>query len=304
MTMNYAFPQLGNITLPYAGGVDIEVNDLVFLCPNPPYPALGSLTANNAYPAASMPDQGTTARNQRLFAKNFAGVAVERHLASASSSNDELNQDVCPVWIGDATIASGMYTPGQLVGIAENSGNNGILSQTVALVTDPDLAIGMIIADSGGVNVTTVRVMLQSNLFNYAPLSPQLFEGVLRETAGFGALTGGATTTGTYTFAGKIPVGAIVTGYRAYVPTALAGPSLSAATVELGVTGTLTAFSGNTTQNVFATGPIGSPAPSTYGALASELSPVATFALTGCNVNALTAGSVVFEIFYIPPMSP
>src|SRR5581483_3441689 len=117
MTMNYAFPQLGNVTLPYAGGVDIEVNDLVFLAPNPPYPALSGLTANNAYPAASMPDQGTAARNQRLFAKNFAGVSVERHLATSNSSNDELNVDVCPAWIGDASIASGVYTPGQLVGV-------------------------------------------------------------------------------------------------------------------------------------------------------------------------------------------
>jgi hypothetical protein len=303
MTMNYAFPQLGNVTLPYAGGVDIEVNDLVFLAPNPPYPALSGLTANNAYPAASMPDQGTAARNQRLFAKSFAGVSVERHLSSAGSANDELNTDVCPVWIGDATIASGVYTPGQLVGVAENSGNNGIQSQAVAPVTDPDLAIGMIIQDTGGVPVTSVRVMLQSNLFNYGPSSPQVFQGILRETAAYSALTG-SSTTGTYTFAGKIPVGAVVTGWRAYVATALAGPGLSAATVELGVAGTLTAFSGNTLQSVFATGPIGTMSGSTYGAVASELSPVATFALTGCNANALTAGSVVFEIFYIPPMSP
>ncbi|HWB13707.1 MAG TPA: hypothetical protein VG826_31065 [Pirellulales bacterium] len=303
MTMNYAFPHLGNVTLPYAGGVDIEVNDLVFLAPNPPYPALSGLTANNAYPAASLPDQGTSARNQRLLAKTFAGVSVERHLSTASSANDELSTDVCPVWIGDATIASGIYLPGQLVGAAENSGNNGIQSQAVALVTDPDLAIGMIIQDTGGVAVTSVRVMLQSNLFNYGPSGPQVFEGVLRETAAYSALTG-SSTTGTYTFTGKIPTGAIVTGWRAYVATALAGPSLSNATVELGVTGTLAAFSGNTSQSVFATGPIGSMSGNTYGAVASELSPVATFALTGCNANALTAGSVVFEIFYIPPMSP
>jgi hypothetical protein len=161
----------------------------------------------------------------------------------------------------------------------------------------------MVIADSGGVAVTTIRCLLVSNLFTYAPSSPQVFEGVLRETASYSALTG-SSTTGTYTFAGKIPAGAVATGWRAYVATALAGPSLSAATVELGVTGTLGAFSGNTSQSVFAAGPIGSMAGNTYGAVASELSPVATFALTGCNANALTAGSVTFEIFYTPPMSP
>jgi hypothetical protein len=122
MTMTFAFPRLGNITLPYDGGVDIEQNDLIFLCPSSPYPLPTGLTADVAYPAASMPDQGTAARNQRLFAKNFAGVSVERHLSSSNSTNDEMNTDVTPIWVGDVTVPSQVYIPGMLVGVAENSG--------------------------------------------------------------------------------------------------------------------------------------------------------------------------------------
>jgi hypothetical protein len=303
MTMNFARPQIGNITLPYAGGVDVELNDLVFLAPNPPYPALSGLTANNAYPATSLPDQGTTLDNQRLFAKNFAGVAVERKLSSSSSSNDELTLDVTPEWIGDCAITSGVYTPGQLVGVSENGGSNGIDSQQVAVVTDPSLAIGMIIADSGGVSVTAVRCRLQSNLFTFGPITPQAFEGILRETIAYSALTG-SSTTGTYSFTGKIPAGAVVTGYRAYVGTAFVGTSLVSCTMELGVTGTLGAFSANTSQSVFAKGPIGSMASASYGALASDTTPVATFTLGTGTVPGLSAGSVAVEIFYAPPMSP
>src|SRR5487761_1410045 len=253
MGMNYAYPAVGNISLPYAGGVDIEENDLIFLCPSSPYPLPTGLTADIAYPAASLPDQGNAARNQRLFSKNFAGVAVERHLTSSTSSNDEMNTSVTPVWVGDADLAAAtVCRPGMLVAVAENGGNNGIQSQTLAGVTDPALAIGQIIEDSGGVAATNIRVALTSNLFFYGPTSPQTFEGVLREQCVYnaGGFTGGTTAAGTYSFTGKIPVGAIVTGYRAYVsqPFAGSGP-MTAATVELGVTGSLGAYSGNTTQN-------------------------------------------------------
>lgn len=308
MTMNYAYPALGNISLPYAGGVDIEENDLIFLCPSSPYPLPTGLTADVAYPAASLPDQGTAARNQRLFAKNFAGVSVERHLATSTSSNDEMNTSVCPVWIGDASLASAaICIPGMLVGVAENGGNNGIQSQTLAVVTDPSLSIGQIVQDSGGVAVTSIRVCLTSNLFFYGPHSPQNFQGVLRESFAYSNLTitGAGPYTGTYNFAGKLPVGAIVTGWRAVVTTPLSGPSITAATMQIGVTGTVGAFTGATTQpNVFTGCPASTGALSTitYGPITSELSPVATLTITGG--NAPNAGAVTVEILYVPPMSP
>lgn len=309
MSMNYAYPALGNVALPYAGGVDIEVNDLVFLCPSSPYPLPSGLTADVAYPAASLPDQGTAARNQRLFAKNFAGVSVERHLASSISSNDEMNTSVTPVWIGDADLsASTVVIPGMLVGVAENSGNNGIQSQTLAIVTDPALAIGQTIEDSAGVSVTNTRVVLRSSLFTYAPFGPQNFKGVLRETiayGGFGSFTGSGPYTGTYSFSGKVPLGALVTAWRAVVTTPFSGSSITAATLELGVTGTVAAFTkAGTLPNVFtgcpaSTGSLADPA---YGPITSEVSPLATITLTGA--DTLAAGSVTIEIFYRPPMGP
>lgn len=307
MTNTPALPYLGSVTLPSPAGVDIEIGDLIFLAPSAPFPLPTGLTADVCYPAASMPDQGTALRNQRLFAKNFAGVAHERQLASAAAANSELTIDVVPTWVGDVSIASGTYVLGQLVGVAENGGVNGLLSQQVSIVTDPSLSIGFIAADYTGLTVTTVRCVLQSNLFDFGPTSWQSRQGVLREAFAFGGLTitGSGPYTGTYNFTGKLPVGAIVTGWRAVVTTPFSGASITAATLQVGVTGTVGAFTGSTTApNVFTGCPASTGALSTltYGVITSELSPVATVTLTGGNAPA--AGQVTIEIFYEPPMSP
>lgn len=304
MTTAIVLPKFDHVSYPWPTQLDIEVGDFCFYNPASPF-SLGALTAQSLYPAASMPHQASAADDQRMFARLFAGVSHERHLATdlgSSVPTNENTHDIVPLAVCDVTCASTAFKVGDLLGIAENGGANGILSQQVALVTDPALAIGRSLQDTAGVAVTTIRGLF---LAKQTPLdigSPA-FDGILRETIPFGSIAG-ASTTGTYTFTGKIPEGGIPIGYRAYVATNLNGPSLSAATMELGVTGTLGAFSGSTTQNVFnpTTPQIGSGAPGTYGALAADTTPVATFALTGCNASALTAGSIVVEILYIPPM--
>jgi hypothetical protein len=175
-------------------------------------------------------------------------------------------------------------------------------------VTDPALSIGQIVQDSGGVAVTTTRVALTSNLFFYGPYSPQNFQGVLRETiayGSFGSFTGAGPYTGTYAFTGKLPAGAIVSAWRAVVTTPFSGTSITAATLELGVTGTVAAFTkAGTLPNVFTGCPAstGSAADPAYGPITSEVSPLATITLTGA--DTLAAGSITIEMFYTPPLSP
>lgn len=184
MAATARLPALDHVTLPYVGSLDIEVGDLCIVAPVSP--ALTGLTAGNVYPAASIPDQGSAAANQRLFAKLFAGVSHERHLATDAAGT----QDVVPIWVGDVSCAATAFKAGDLVGVAENGGNNGILSQQVAKVTDPNLAIGKCVKDTGGVSVTTVSVVLFSELF-LAPTGNNFNLGGPTLTA---AATAGAAT--------------------------------------------------------------------------------------------------------------
>lgn len=301
MTMNYATPALGNVSLPYPGAVDIEINDLVFLCPS--YPAMAGLTANNAYPAASMVDQGDSWKNQRLFAHNFAGVSVERHLSSSSSANDELNLSVCPVYIGDASLSSAAVCQvGQLVGVAENVGNNGLQSQTLSIVTDPDLAIGQIIQDSGGLSVSTIRVALYSRLFGPVARGG-VRDGVLIEAVAVTGFTDDGATSGHYDTVGKLPPGAVVTAWGFACTGAFAGDTT--ATLEVGTSGSATAFSAVTNGSVFTTGQIGSASVVATSFVAAEASARITVTsstdFTLVKTNAGGAGILVLRYQGVTP---
>lgn len=301
MGMNYAFPALGNVSLPYPGAVDVEIDDLVFLCPS--YPSMAGLTANDAYPAASMVDQGDTPKNQRLFAHNFAGVSVERHLATSSSSNDELSLSVCPVWIGDASLASAaVCTVGQLVGVAENVGNNGLQSQTLAIVTDPDLAIGQIIQDSGGLSVTTARVVLYSRLFGPTAKGGER-NGVLIEAVAVTGFTDDGSTSGHYDTVGKLPPGAVVTSWGFACTGAFAGDTTAA--LEVGTAASATAYSAVTNGSVFTTGQIGSASVVATSFVAAEGSARITVTsstdFTLVKTNAGGAGILVLRYQIVTP---
>jgi hypothetical protein len=301
MGMNYAMPALPNVALPYPGAVDIETNDLVFLCPS--YPAMAGLTANNAYPAASMVDQGDSWKNQRLFAHNFAGVSVERHLATSSSSNDELNLSVCPVWIGDASLASAaVCTIGQLVGVAENVGNNGLQSQTLAIVTDPDLAIGQVIQDSGGNSVSTIRVALYSRLFGPMAKGDDR-NGVLVEAVAVTGFTDDGGSSGHYDTVGKLPPGAVVTAWGFACTGAFAGDTT--ATLEVGTAASAAAYSAVTTGSVFTTGQIGSASVAASSFVSAEGSARITVTsstdFTLLKTNAGGAGILILRYQIVTP---
>jgi hypothetical protein len=97
---------------------------------------------NDAKPASSQADQLSEEANQRMFAANFAGVAI-----SARRSTDAEAGVVRILTDGlyEFDCASDTYEHGDLVGPSENGGGTGLLDQQVEKVSNLDLAIGVAI---------------------------------------------------------------------------------------------------------------------------------------------------------------
>lgn len=237
---------------------------------------------------------------QRAAKKYFAGLAGFAKLSTDPAEKAKLvKTDLCII----TNLASATCNAGDMVAVALNGSNNACLSDTVVVTLDPAKAIGRIVSDelysSAG---TKVKVRLMSNLVNRPEIGAEV--GRLTETVNFGSIAG-SSTTGTYTFTQKLPPGALVIGVQYNVVTALAGTGpLSAATMTAGWTGHTAAFSADATPNAFAAGQYSSM-PTAAGPMpTTEVAPLVTFALTGGNANALTAGQVVATIFYLPPQLP
>lgn len=299
MTATFALPHLNSVSLPWVAQVDVEKGDLCFVAPTAP--ALSGLTAGSVYPAASLPDQLTTTKNQEVFAKYFAGVSSERHLSNdlgSSSPTNENTHDVIPFAVCDVTCASQAWKAGDLVGIAENGGNNGVLSQQITKVTDKALAIGQCIQDTAGVSVTTIRVAFFSRLFGQSANGFQM--GTLSESIAVAGFTDGGGTSGFIDLTGKLPAGAIVLGWDFNCTGAFAGDTT--AVIQVGVSGTVAKFSADTAQSVFTTGRRGSASLAASSFNASEVSPRVTVTgsadFTSIVTNAGGAGTLT--IYYIP----
>lgn len=124
----------------YPAGTDITDGDLCYM----------ATADNKVYPASSQADEGSESGNQELFAKNFVGVA----------------EDICTVATGvwcyqDKTLHTfscpdDTYTVGQLVGVDENAGGDGLLDQTVAKVSNHRYAIGRVAVAVTGTSVEIV----------------------------------------------------------------------------------------------------------------------------------------------------
>ena len=108
---------------------------------------------DDARPATSQSDQGTETLNQRLFAKNFLGVA-----ASARSASDAV-AGVVRVhrrYIVEYPCQSATFEYGDLVGASENGDGDGLLAQKVEKVTSKDLAIGIVRKRYGSATTTVL----------------------------------------------------------------------------------------------------------------------------------------------------
>jgi hypothetical protein len=216
MSINRVLPDYTSLNEPFEASTAVNIGDLTF------FDASG-----NIEPANSRADTGSALGNQLDFAPIFAGVSEDKRLVGETTVQQRV---ICPDGVFDCTIASGTYTPGQMVGIARDSVNNVNLNQQVAVVTDPAAAIGTILI--GGASVTTVRCRLQSKLFNAdnypskikyigsqgteqnsTPTAAQLIGGIVTQT--------GQTGAGTVT----LPTGTqLSAAFPAGVPTGLSFP--------------------------------------------------------------------------------
>lgn len=161
---NARLPDLDHVTCPWPGGIVANIGDLMLVATS----GMAGLTAGTVYPASSMPHQASAAADQALAAPAFAGVAKERKLStdSGSATDPEGFIDVVPVWVGDMPCVSQAWKLGDSVTIAENPGVTGLMANQLDKTAVAGSGIGRVVKDTGGVAVTTVRVVLRSNVFS------------------------------------------------------------------------------------------------------------------------------------------
>jgi hypothetical protein len=116
-------------TNPVVAAVDsqtvIEIGDLVYQ------------DVDDAKPASAQSDQGSETANQELLADNFLGVAMQR---SRSGDSDPIR--VATTGVFEFDCPSGTFELGDLVGVDENAGGDGLLDQQVAPVSASKHAVG------------------------------------------------------------------------------------------------------------------------------------------------------------------
>jgi hypothetical protein len=116
-------------TNPVVAAVDsataIEIGDLVYQ------------DVDDAKPANAQADQGSETANQELFADKFLGVAMQR---SRAGDTDPIR--VATTGVFEFDCPSGTFELGDLVGVDENSGGDGLLDQQVAAVAASKYAVG------------------------------------------------------------------------------------------------------------------------------------------------------------------
>jgi hypothetical protein len=245
---------------------------------------------------------------QRFGAKYFLGLAGAQKLATDLA---DLDFPVAARGVLDMVCASGSnFNAGQLVAIATNVGVTALLTDTVVATNDPDLAVGVVVSETGATQypsgTSLVRCLMGTGFdlwFANGMTGARI--GKLTESIAFGSvggITGSGPYTGTYTFNQKLPAGALVLGYRANVATAFAGSGISAITLAAGYSGHTSAFSADTSQSLFAAGNVASLAAAAGPQVSSETAPSLTFTLTGG--NTLSAGSVTVSILYVAPEGP
>jgi len=116
-------------TNPVVAAVDsataIEIGDLVYQ------------DLDDAKPASAQADQGGETANQELFADKFLGVAMQR---SRAGDTDPIR--VATTGVFEFDCPSGTFELGDLVGVDENAGGDGLLDQQVAAVAASKYAVG------------------------------------------------------------------------------------------------------------------------------------------------------------------
>src|SRR5882724_4564285 len=124
-TMRWRYGDTEPVMLPVDATTVIEIGDLLYL------------DTDDAKPAATQAHQANKAADQLLFHSKFAGVAMQ-----ASRNGDSFPIRVATAGVFEFDCLSSTFEVGKLIGVDENAGNTGILSQVVAPVAATNLAIG------------------------------------------------------------------------------------------------------------------------------------------------------------------
>eukprot|EP00913_Durusdinium_trenchii_P035346 g33076.t1 len=168
------------------GSLAIDVGDLMYH------------TGDDARPAGSQADQGSEVLNQELFAANFIGVANSARLASQSSAGVVRVQTD---GLYEFTCTSSTFEIGDLVGADEASGGTALEDQSVKVVTDPNLAIGVVVKRYATAT-TKVWCRLIGRVSDRLPREPYVPSAAQQALSGAGAVNVTSyytawTTTGT-----------------------------------------------------------------------------------------------------------
>ncbi|HEV8061098.1 MAG TPA: hypothetical protein VGP68_14555 [Gemmataceae bacterium] len=263
----------------YPGSVAINNGDLLYLD-----------SSGNVQPAVQQAHGATNKADQLSFANNFIGLAGAAKLSTDAA---DPNFPVITDAIVDANCVSTSPNIGDIVAIANNAGNNGLLSDTVVDVTDPAIGIGRVV--KAGTSVTLIRCRLVSNLLNNGPTGGRF--GEIVQSVLFSAMTA-ATTTGTLDTTDKLPTGAIVLGWHFNCTIAFIGDT--SAVIQAGLAGALTAFSAITTKSVFTTGLVGSAAVAATAENPTEASVRITIT-SAAAFSSVSAGLGTFKLRYWVP---
>jgi hypothetical protein len=111
--------------MPVDAATVIEIGDVLYI------------DTDDAKPASAQPDQGTESANQQLLHDLFAGVAMQ---ASEAGSTQPIR--VATTGVFEFDCLSTTLEVGDLMSADENAGGTALLNQTVAKVTNANMAIG------------------------------------------------------------------------------------------------------------------------------------------------------------------
>ena len=123
--MRWRYGDTNPVQLPVDSNSVIEIGDLVYL------------DTDDAKPASAQADGGSLAANQESFHDAFVGVAMQ-----SSTEGDTSPIRVATSGVFEFDTASGTFELGDLIGAVENAGGTALVSQSVAGVAAPNLAVG------------------------------------------------------------------------------------------------------------------------------------------------------------------
>ncbi len=140
----------------------IEMGDLIYQNSSPD----ARRNTDDLKPASAVADRGGRENNQRFFAENFLGVAMQR---SRKGDTDAIRVGTTGVFEFDCLANANSWELGDLVGVEQNysgSANSGrLLNQQVIAVDSPQYAIARI-AKRASKEETSVLIDVFSTVMN------------------------------------------------------------------------------------------------------------------------------------------